>query len=219
MGLADLHLGQRRGGVLRADHARCTRARRHEDRRGGRADGRRAAPPRHRARSHPREVPVDLPRPALRRRHALRPLRTQHSGLRTYNPRVARDLRSSVFGALLWIAAFAFATGIFFSITLLLGGLPPTAPVAVGLVTVERYSKLKDYIEAALFFLTVPPLTVWLRWIGVRLLAREQRRFVTRRDMPVALLFTLPFLLSPLFYLTTGKAGWILVLPVALAYA
>ena len=40
---------------------------------------------------------------------------------------MARDLRSSVLGALLWIAAFAFATGIFFSVTLLLGALPPVA--------------------------------------------------------------------------------------------
>jgi hypothetical protein len=121
--------------------------------------------------------------------------------------------------ALLWIAAFAFACGVFLSLTLLLGGLPPTEPVAVGIVTIERYSKLKDYVEAALFFLIVPSLTVWLRRLGARLLAREQRRFITRRDMPVAMLFTLPFLLSPLFYLTTGKAGWILMLPVALAYA
>src|SRR5438067_13423394 len=128
-------------------------------------------------------------------------------------------LYERVAAALLWIAAFAFATGIFFSITLLLGGLPPTAPVAVGLVTIERYSKLKDYVEAALFFLTVPPLTVWMRRAGARLLAHEQRRFIARRDMAVAMLFTLPFLLSPLFYLTTGKAGWILLLPVALAYA
>src|SRR5881275_1474977 len=121
--------------------------------------------------------------------------------------------------ALLWIAAFAFACGVFLSLTLLLGGLPPTEPVAVGLVTIERYSKLKDYVEAALFFLIVPPLTVWLRRAGATLLAREQRRFITRRDMPVAMLFTLPFLLSPLFYLTTGKAGWILLLPIAIAYA
>src|SRR5436190_13985722 len=128
-------------------------------------------------------------------------------------------LYERVAAAILWIAGFAFATGVFFSITLLLGGLPPTEPVAVGLVTVERYSKLKDYVEAALFFLTVPPLTVWLRWIGARLLAREQRRFIARRDMAVAILFTLPFMLSPLFYLTTGKAGWILLLPVAFAYA
>lgn len=129
------------------------------------------------------------------------------------------SLHERLSAALLWIAAFAFASGIFLSLTLLLSGLPPTEPVAVGIVTIERYSKLKDYLEAALFFLTVPPLTVWLRRLGARLLLHEQRRFVTRRDMPVAMLFTLPFLLSPLFYLTTGKAGWILLLPVALAYA
>ena len=83
-------------------------------------------------------------------------------------------LYDRVAAALLWIAAFAFATGIFFSITLLLGGLPPTEPVAVGLVTIERYSKLKDYLEAALFFLIVPPLTVWLRRAGEKLLARGE---------------------------------------------
>ncbi|MEK6374603.1 MAG: hypothetical protein AABO58_18100 [Acidobacteriota bacterium] len=127
-------------------------------------------------------------------------------------------LYERVAAALLWTAAFAFATGLFFSITLLLSGLPPTAPVAVGLVTIERYSKLKDYLSVALFFVTVPPLTVWFRHLGARLLAREQRRFDARRAMPVAMLFTLPFFLSPFFYLTTGKVGWIVLLPVALAY-
>src|SRR5881227_2027850 len=113
-------------------------------------------------------------------------------------------LYDRVAAAMLWVAAFAFAAGLFFSLTLLLSGLPPTPPVAVGLVTIERYSKLKDYLFAALFLVAVPPLTVWLRAIGERLLAREQRRFAGRRDMPLAVIFTLPFLLSPLFYLTTG---------------
>lgn len=123
--------------------------------------------------------------------------------------------------ALLWIAAFCFASGVFFSITLLFRSLPPTAPVAIGVVTIERYSKLKDYLGAAIFFLAVPTLTIWFRRIGARLLEREQRRFGRRRVqrlMPVAVLFTAPFLLSPLFYLTTGKAGWILLLPVAIAF-
>src|SRR6202022_2201292 len=80
--------------------------------------------------------------------------------------------------ALLWIAAFCFASGVFFCITLLFRSLPPTPPVAIGVVTIERYSKLKDYLGAAIFFLAVPPL----------------------------------------FYLTTGKAGWILLLPVAIAF-
>ena len=123
--------------------------------------------------------------------------------------------------ALLWIAAFCFASGVFFSITLLFRSLPPTPPVAIGVVTIERYSKLKDYLGAAIFFLAVPPLTIWFRRIGAQLLEREQRRFGRRRvqrQMPVAVLFTAPFLLSPLFYLTTGKAGWILLLPVAIAF-
>jgi hypothetical protein len=126
-------------------------------------------------------------------------------------------LYERIASALLWIAAFSFAAGVFFCITILLRPLPPTPPVAIGVVTIARYSKLKDYLDAALFFLLVPPLTVWFQRIGSRLLAREQR--ISRRPMTVAVLFTVPFLLSPLFYLTTGKAGWILLLPVAVAYA
>jgi len=123
--------------------------------------------------------------------------------------------------ALLWLAAFAYATGVFLSITLWFRGLPPTAPVAIGIVPIEQYSKLRDYLGAALFMLLVPPLAVWFERVGRRLLARERERFRHRgyaRDMVVTVLFTLPFLLSPLFYLTTGKAGWILFLPVAIAY-
>jgi hypothetical protein len=65
--------------------------------------------------------------------------------------------------ALLWIAAFAFACGIGFCAALLLRDLPPTAPVAFGIVTIERISKARDYAGAALFFLLVPPLTIALR--------------------------------------------------------
>jgi hypothetical protein len=108
--------------------------------------------------------------------------------------------------AFAWIAAFCLACGVFFSITLLFGNLPPTAPVAVGLVTIERYSKLRDYLGAALFFLSVPPLTIALQRVLLRA-ARGQ------------LLFLVPYFLSPLFYLTTGKIGWILLLPIALSFA
>jgi hypothetical protein len=128
-------------------------------------------------------------------------------------------LYDRIAAALVWVAAFSFAAGIFFSITLLFRGFPPTDPVAIGIVTIERYSKLKDYVTAALFFLSVPPLTVWLHGVGRRLIAREQSRFARRdRDLAVAILFTVPLMLSPIFYLTTGKVGWILLLPVALAY-
>ncbi len=105
--------------------------------------------------------------------------------------------------AFVWIAAFCLATGVFLSITLMFRNLPPTDPVAVGLVTIERYSKLRDYLSAALFFLLVPPLTVALQ------------RLLRRRPHPLA---TIPYFFSPLFYLTTGKAGWILGIPVALSF-
>lgn len=128
-------------------------------------------------------------------------------------------LYDRIAAALVWIAAFSFAAGVFFSITLLFRGFPPTAPVAIGIVTIERYSKLKDYVTAGLFFMFVPVLTVWFQQIGTRLIARERSRFVRRdRDLAVAVLFTVPLMLSPIFYLTTGKVGWILLLPVALAF-
>ena len=120
-------------------------------------------------------------------------------------------LYDRIAGAFVWIAAFSLAAGVFLSITLLLRGLPATEPVAVGLVTIERYSKLRDYVSAALFFLLVPPLTIWLHGV----LGRAAARYSTTAER---LLFTLPFLLSPVFYLTTGKVGWILALPVALAF-
>ncbi|HEX6159372.1 MAG TPA: hypothetical protein VF111_04345, partial [Thermoanaerobaculia bacterium] len=121
-------------------------------------------------------------------------------------------LYDRISGALLWTASFCLAAGIFLSITLLFGALPPTEPVAIGVVTIERYSKLRDYLGAALFFLLVPPLTIWLQ----RVLGRRMARF---RTMPQRLLFTVPFFFSPVFYLTTGKVGWIVLLPLALAFS
>jgi hypothetical protein len=109
--------------------------------------------------------------------------------------------------AFLWIAAFCLACGVFLSLTLLFKHLPPTEPVAVGAVTILRYAKSRDYLGAALFLLLVPPLTIWLR----NLLARYALR-------PV-ILFALPYFFVPLFYLTTGKIGWILLLPIALSIA
>lgn len=122
-----------------------------------------------------------------------------------------RPLYDRIAAAFVWVAAFSLATGVFLSITMLFGSMPPTEPVAIGLVTIERYSKLRDYLSAALFFILVPPLSIWLQ----RLLARgaaKQRTFAGKA------LFTVPYFLAPLFYLTTGKAGWILLLPVALSF-
>ncbi len=119
-------------------------------------------------------------------------------------------LSDRIVAAFLWAAAFSLATGVFLSLTLLFGSLPPTEPVAIGLVTIERYSKLRDYLGAALFFLLVPPLTIWLQGVFARATAKLH-------GTAARLLFAIPFLLSPVLYLTTAKVGWILFLPVALA--
>ncbi|MEO8380225.1 MAG: hypothetical protein ABI779_11230 [Acidobacteriota bacterium] len=122
-----------------------------------------------------------------------------------------RPLYERLAAALVWLAAFSLAAGVFLSLTMLFRSLPPTEPVAVGLVTIERYSKLRDYASAALFFLLVPPLTIWLQRVLERGAAR-QRTFAGK------VLFTIPYFFSPLFYLTTGKVGWILLLPIVLSF-
>jgi hypothetical protein len=119
-------------------------------------------------------------------------------------------LLDRILAAFFWTAAFALATGTFLSLTLLFGNLPPTKPVAIGLVTIERYSKLRDYLGAALFFTLVPVLTIYLRSLFAK---------VKLDGAAGKFLFTTPLFLSPIFYLTTGKVGWILFLPVALAFA
>jgi hypothetical protein len=120
------------------------------------------------------------------------------------------SLAAKVTSALLWIAAFAFAAGLFLCATLLTRNLPPTAPEAVGIVTIQHESKLRDYVNAALFFLLVPPLTIVFR--------RVADRFTKRFDVRGTVLFALPYLLAPLFFLTTGKVGWVLLLPLALSF-
>lgn len=121
------------------------------------------------------------------------------------------SLPEQVSSALLWMAAFAFACALFFCVTLLTRFLPPTPPVAIGVVTIEHDSKLRDYVNAALFFLLVPPLTLGLR----RIFDRRTARF----DVRARLLFALPYFFAPLFFLTTGKIGWVLLLPVVLSLA
>src|SRR5260221_9868511 len=122
-----------------------------------------------------------------------------------------RSLAEQLSSALLWMAAFAFACALFFCATLLTRDLPPTAPVAIGVVTIEHDSKLRDYVNAALFFLLVPPFTLLLR--------RPFDRRTAAFDTQAKVLFAAPFFLAPLLYLTTGKIGWVLLLPVVLALA
>ena len=115
------------------------------------------------------------------------------------------ELTARAVRALLWVAAFSFALGLFLSLTLLLRAIPPTAPVAVGRVTIERASKLRDYIAALLFFIVVPPATIVFYRAGLRQL--ESFRGVG------AFLFVAPFFLAPFLYLTTFKWGWPVLIP------
>ncbi|HEY8183592.1 MAG TPA: hypothetical protein VII32_15215, partial [Thermoanaerobaculia bacterium] len=121
------------------------------------------------------------------------------------------ELTARAVRALLWIAAFSFALGLFLSLTLLLRAIPPTAPVAVGRVTIERASKLRDYVAALMFFVVVPPATILFYRLGNRQL--ESFRGVG------AFLFVAPFFLAPFLYLTTFKWGWPILIPLAASQA
>jgi hypothetical protein len=137
-------------------------------------------------------------------------------------PRVVsteENLPRRALSALLWLAAFAFASGVFLATTLLVRDLPPTAAVAVGRVTIERISKARDYVTALLFFVIVPPVTIALYRIGARqneTLRRQAGSSEGTRNL-VSLLFVIPYFLAPFFYLTTFKWGWPLVLPLLLS--
>lgn len=120
-----------------------------------------------------------------------------------------RPLTDRITAALFWLAAFSYASGVFLTLTMLTVSLPPTPPTAIGVITIAHYSKLRDYVNAGLFFVLVPLLTLWFKKIADRNVRTPLLRNV---------LFALPFFLAPFFYLTTGKAGWVLLLPPALAF-
>ena len=128
------------------------------------------------------------------------------------------DLVKGIIRSLLWLAAFCFAAGIFLTATLLLRGIPPTAHVAVGRVTVENASKLRDYLTVLLFFLIAPAATIPLYRIG----AQENERLraaVAGEGMRnlVSILFLAPFFLAPFLYLTTFKPAWPVIIPIAVS--
>jgi hypothetical protein len=129
-----------------------------------------------------------------------------------------RDLAAGVIRALLWLAAFAFACGIFLTATLLLRGIPPTPHVAVGRVTVENASKLRDYLTVLLFFLVAPAATIPLYRLGARENARLRSALTGDgvRNL-VSILFVAPFFLAPFLYLTTFKPAWPVLIPVAIS--
>jgi hypothetical protein len=127
-----------------------------------------------------------------------------------------KDLIDGVIRALLWIAAFCFAAGIFLTATLILRDVPPTPHVAVGRVTVENASKFRDYLTVLLFFIIAPAATIPLYRLG----ARENSRFRAQvtgdglRNL-VSALFVTPFFLAPFLYLTTFKPAWPILIPLA----
>ena len=128
------------------------------------------------------------------------------------------DLAAGVIRSLLWLAAFCFAAGLFLAATLLLRGVPPTPHVAVGRVTVENASKLRDYLTALLFFLITPAATIPLFRLGVR--ENDRLRNAVDGDGVrnlVSLLFITPFFLAPFLYLTTFKPAWPVLIPVAIS--
>jgi hypothetical protein len=129
-----------------------------------------------------------------------------------------KDLTAGVIRALLWLAAFCFAAGLFLAATLLLRGVPPTPHVAVGRVTVENASKLRDYLTVLLFLLITPAATIPFFGLG----ARENDRLRKAVDGDgvrnlVSLLFVAPFFLAPFLYLTTFKPAWPVLIPLAIS--
>ena len=132
------------------------------------------------------------------------------------------DLPRRATQGLLWLAAFFFAVGIFLSATLLLRGLPPTPPTAIGRVTIEGVSKQRDYATLLLFFAIVPVATIALHRLGARANEQLRARLAWSRDAAglqdlVSLLFVTPFFLAPFLYLTTFKWGWPVLIPLALS--
>ena len=130
-----------------------------------------------------------------------------------------RDLPQRAIAALMWIAAFCFASGVFLASTQLLRALPPTPHIAVGRVTIENASKTRDYATAFLFFLIVPAATVALVRYGTGVDASLRRRVTEGRRHLVSLLFLAPFFLAPFLYLTTSKWGWPLLIPLLMSQA
>ncbi|HEU5161549.1 MAG TPA: hypothetical protein VFV54_00240, partial [Thermoanaerobaculia bacterium] len=123
-------------------------------------------------------------------------------------------------GALVWIAAFAYAVSFFLAATKLLRGLPPTEPLAIGRVTLEGVSKARDYAAAALYYGLVPIIAFVARPLLARYHARLAPRAIRGERLVFStFLFAIPFILAPFLFLTTRKELWGILLPVVLAAA
>ncbi|HVT03975.1 MAG TPA: hypothetical protein VHL58_11460, partial [Thermoanaerobaculia bacterium] len=127
------------------------------------------------------------------------------------SPSLVRFLTSG----LLWAGAFGYASSLFLVLQKSLRFLPATRPIAIGLVTIQRDSKIRDYVTAAIFYLIVSIGTVALRVAFQRSLEKQGS---TDRRLLRALLFSVPLIAAPLLYLTTRKEMWALGLPLALSF-
>jgi hypothetical protein len=131
-----------------------------------------------------------------------------------------RSLSHALAGGLFWVASFAYACSLFFTLRKPLRNLDPEPPVAIGRVVIDSVSKTSEYAMAALFFVAVPILTILLRrgleWWHDRLAS----------DLPSggqkllsAFLFSLPWIAAPALFLTTQKEIWGVLFPAVLPAA
>lgn len=123
--------------------------------------------------------------------------------------------------AALYCGGFMYAFVVFLVSLDPLKKFPPTAANGIGRVTIDGVSKSADYFGAALFYLLVIALTLPFAAAGERWLVRldgRMGRSSDRTKLFLALITAVPFCLSPMFYLTSRKELWGIVLPPVLGF-
>jgi hypothetical protein len=129
---------------------------------------------------------------------------------------LSRALASGLF----WLASFAYACSLFFTLRKPLRNLDPEPPLAIGRVVIDEVSKRGEYAMAALFFIAVPILTLLLRrgleWWHDRLTSDLQPG---GQKLLSAFLYSLPWIAAPALFLTTQKEIWGVLFPAILPAA
>lgn len=118
--------------------------------------------------------------------------------------------------AAMYCGGFMYAFVVFLVSLDPLKKFPPTAENGIGRVTLDQVSKSADYVGAALFYLLVIALTIPIAKGGERWLSRMSARLRAPSDrtrLLLSLVIALPFCLAPMFYLTSRKELWGIVLP------
>ena len=135
------------------------------------------------------------------------------------DPRDAKLIRKLTSG-LLWLAAFCFSLALYLTVSKSVRDLPSTDPVAVGRITVDGFSKLGDYVGAAVFYLLVPLATVGFRMLLERVLRSLNARLEDgsgRTRIAASLALALPLCLSPFLFIATRSEGRALFFPIILS--